>query len=90
MEQKFSITWEVLKSGQPRPHADSIYIYKVFSDSPEYLIMGFCTQILKPSKNKGSNFSGSSSFPFGLESFYSFEKTGEHEYLYKVCQPYTG
>ncbi len=87
---QFSISWEVIRAGQVRAYADSIYEYKICSESPEKRVEEFCTKILEPAKHKGTNFSGSCNFPHGLESFYSFSKIDENIYHYLVCRPYTG
>ncbi len=87
---QFSISWEVIRAGQPRPYADSIYEYKVYSESSEQRILAYCTRILRPAEHKGSNFSGSCDFPHGLSPFYAFKKIVGNTYHYIVCQPYTG
>ena len=90
---KFLITWDVLRAGQPRPYADSIYEYKVYSDKSEEDVERFCKTMIKPCSQKanpGDSFSGSSDFPHGMNSYYAFRKLSENTYQYLVCVPYTG
>jgi len=86
----YRIEWTIKRQGQVRPYADSVYEYEIESDLKEAKVRKFCTEILKPSENIGSGFTGACSFPFGLNSYYSFWKTGDNSYNYKVCCPYTG
>jgi len=79
-----------IRGGQLRPYADSVYEYEIESTLDPKETENHCTAKVKPCQNKGSDFSGSCSFPFGLNSFYSFSKIAENKYNYKVCEPYTG
>jgi len=91
--QVLSIEWQVLRAGQPRPYADSIYEYVIKSKLPESFIKNFCTKVLKPcdipSKAGNEQFTGSCGFPYGLDSFYKFKQEAEGIYKYVVCEPFT-
>lgn len=94
-----TIKYEKVRSGQLGSHKDSVTEIKIITDetNPNY-IKRFCTEFLLPCKNEankpGCSFTGTCSFPYGLESFYSFRDVGMednmHVYTYKVCYPYTG
>jgi len=92
MQEVKTISWKVLRAGQVRPYADSVYEYEIESNIHENQVKEFCFTFLKRvnSKNKGNNFSGNCSFPYGLSAYYQFTKVEEGKYLYTVCNPYTG
>lgn len=81
---------ETLRSGQVSSYKDSVYEYRVTSTAPEEQVLEAClNDIHKCNKeNKGYDFSGSCSFPYGLNNFYSFTKIQDGVYIYKVCSPY--
>jgi len=86
------ITWEVKRSGQVAAYKDTITQYELKSNQSEGFIKLFCTQILRFSRNESPNgcYTGSCSFPFGMESYYSFVEIEANVYIYTVCNPYTG
>jgi hypothetical protein len=83
---------ETLRSGVVSAYKDSVYEYRVTSTAPEEQVLEVClTDIHKCNKeNKWNDFSGSCSFPYGLNNFYSFKKIQDGVYIYKVCSPYCG
>lgn len=88
MEEGKYIIIRCLHDGQVAAYKDSIYSYEIESDMSAGLVKHFCTRKLKKAEHEGTDFSGSCSFPFGLNPFYSFTKTGDNSYKYIVCQPY--
>ena len=91
--KEFLIRWDVIRTGQSGKYTDSIYEYKVYSDQPEHDVEKFCKEFIRPATHKariGDNFNGRCGYPYGLESFYSFQKIGENTYRYLVCYPYNG
>jgi hypothetical protein len=88
----FEIKVEVLKYGQVAPYKDSVYEYRIKTTLPEFDVKSFCVKFLKPATHEVESgcFNGSCSFPFGLENYYKFSKTGDDSYYYIVCSPYTG
>lgn len=87
------INWDNLRAGQVRPYGDSIYRYRVMSDSPMFVVSTFCRKVLKPCENEcldDNQYTGSCSFPFALNSFYKFEMESPGVYIYTVCEPWTG
>ena len=88
MEEKFEV--KEISGGQLRPYADSVYVYEVKSEEPKEEVEKYCMKEVHHSGHKGSDFSGSCDFPFGLSSFYSFFEKAPGIYTYKVCEPYAG
>ena len=90
MSEKFKV--KNIRYGQVASYKDSIYEYEVISEVPESEVEKHCITEVKPCKNKsqGSSFHGSCSFPFGLNSYYKFNKVADNTYRYTVCSPYTG
>lgn len=81
-----------VQGGQIASYKDSIYEFIVQSYLHEEQVEELCKLYCRNSthKVKNGNFNGSCSFPFGLESFYKFERIGYGVYRYIVCEPYTG
>lgn len=82
-----------LRSGQARAYQDSVYDYEITSDEGTEKTKEHClTNIQKcnPENQTGDfrNHSGACGFPFGLESFYTFEELGGGKYRYTVTRPY--
>ena len=80
-----------IRGGQVRPYADSIYQYKITSDKPEEKVEEHCAKEVHRCSNKlqGGCFTGSTGFPFGLDSYYKFNKMSDGKFSYTVCEPYT-
>lgn len=79
-----------LKKGQVGPYKDSIYRWKIESELSETEVKDYCTGTLMPCEKEhpSGNYSGTSDFPFGLNSYFKFENKGEGTFLYTVCVPY--
>lgn len=86
------ITVIKVQGGQVASYKDSIYRFIVQCFLPEEQVEELCKLYCRNSNNKlqGGNFNGSCSFPFGLNSFYRFNKLAYGVYEYTVCEPYTG
>lgn len=91
-EFEIQVKVAVLKSGQVRPYADSIYQYEVESNLSESETKRLCTSFIRRSAFEEPNgkYNGSCGFPHGLNSYYKFTKQVYEKYLYTVCEPYTG
>jgi len=80
-------------AGQVRSYADSIYKYEIKSpldiEHVEAVARDRIDRLHKVT-NKGWCFSGSCSFPFGLEPYFRLSKDGDGSYTLLICQPYTG
>lgn len=81
-----------LRSGQPRPYADSIYEYDVTttpgtSDEAWELCQSLC---IAKNRRDGASHDGACGFPFGLQSYGSLRKLNEHgtKWNYRVTSPY--
>jgi len=92
-EITYSIRWQIIRVGQLRLYADSIYEYRIESELHENLIKNFCIKVLRPCSIEGrvgtEQFDGSCSFPHGLQPYYRFRKIEENIYEYVVCEPFT-
>ena len=85
--------FECLQAGQQKPYQDSVYYYKIYSDLDAEKVLELARKHISKlgdTTNKGSCFSGSCNFPFGLETYYSFAKVKNNEFDLKICHPYTG
>lgn len=88
--RKISIEIETLKSGQPRPYADSEYEYILTVEGmSEFEVERYCTTMLRHCRNtyqKWQENKGDPSVYFG--GYYTFEKLGDGEYRYFKLEPY--
>jgi hypothetical protein len=95
-EYKFKV--ETKRAGQPRPYADSEYVYEVTSDCSERVIKAFCNEVLRKSYPRSEmpnpfagelvRFENITNNNAG-KSFYE-EKDKEDTYIYHVREEYTG
>lgn len=81
-----------VRSGQARAYQDSVYGYEIESDqTPEEVKLICLTEIHKCNQKYIVNINdhtGACGFPFGLDSFYSFEDHKNGTYTYIVTEPY--
>lgn len=81
-----------VRSGQARVYEDSVYKYEIESDhTPEEVKQICLTEIRKcnPANSVNRNtHTGACGFPFGLDSFYSFEDHKNGTFTYTVTKPY--
>lgn len=76
--------------GQPRPYADSYYEFTIESERPEQEVKRFCTEFLRPCRrdiqkwNEDQKTDAAAYFA----GYYTFSKSGENQYRYKVTEPY--
>lgn len=85
---EYSITVNIIKSGQPRPYADSEYEYEITAENcSEYMIKDFCTRYLCPCNQtrKQWNTDDANSYFHG---YYEFSKIADNKYRYYVMQPF--
>nr|DAI19564.1 MAG TPA: hypothetical protein [Caudoviricetes sp.] len=78
---------EIIKAGQPRPYADSEYQYVITSDCGEYNVKAFCTKVLRPKNQAYKDWDRDSAASY-FAGYYTFEKTGENTYKYRVIEPF--
>lgn len=88
--RKITIEIETVRSGQPRPCADSEYEYILTIEGmSEFEVERYCTTILRSCKNTYQTWSENKNDPsihFG--GYYRFEKLEDGKYRYYVLQPY--
>lgn len=87
----YKYTIKCLQAGQVAPYKDTIYKYKVTTNEQSIdEILAYCRSKIdnfKNVENKGSNFSGSCSFQYGLEPYYHYDNEDK---ILSICYPYTG
>ena len=68
-----------LQSGQVAPYKDTVYKYILMTDMEIHTAHFFCVENIQRCniRNIGSDFSGSCSFPFGLERYHKFTPVNE-------------
>jgi hypothetical protein len=76
----------VIRSGQPRPYADSVYEYEIINKSEtkfdKSFVLKLCVQFLRktvPEKEKTGWW----------EAHYTFEQIDDRTFRYVVVEPYT-
>lgn len=84
-EYKYNV--EIIKEGQPKPYADSEYVYIITSGCGEYNVKAFCTKILKPKNQEYKDWCRYSADSY-FKGYYTFEKTSENTYKYRVVEPF--
>lgn len=89
-KRTYKIEVETIKSGQPRPYADSEYEYIVQTEGmSDWMVERFCTCVLRPCNKTYSQWSSktgdASTYFIG---YYNFEKISEKTYKYYVREPY--
>lgn len=89
--RKITIEIETIRSGQPRPYADSYYEYILtVCGMPEFEVKEYCTKILRPCKqtakewNEGKNNNAAVYF----HGYYRFEKIEDNKYKYFKLEPF--
>ena len=73
---------EVVRSGQPRPYADSVYEFIITDNSeqphPEQTIRAFCESVLAPPRRCGA----------GLDSTENLTNLRENRWKYQQLMPF--
>ena len=84
MNRELTFTFRVrtLASGQPRPFADTRYLYEITSPLPPATVKKFCTSLLHPCKVECNP----QHCP--LVPYYRFERMDQDRYRYGVTFPY--
>lgn len=84
-EYKFKVT--CLQAGQQRRYGDSYYEFEVETDEGEAMAKRFCTNVLHPCRQAYKDWNKDSAESY-FAGYYTFEKTGENKYHYKVTEPF--
>ncbi len=84
-DYKFNVT--CLQAGQQRRYGDSYYEYEVETGEGEAMAKMFCTNVLCPCRQAYKDWSKDSAGSY-FAGYYTFEKTGENKYHYKVTKPF--
>lgn len=84
-DYKFNVT--CLQAGQRRRYRDSYYEYEVETDEGEAMAKMFCTNVLHPCRQAYKDWNKDSAGSY-FAGYYTFEKTGENKYHYKVTKPF--
>ena len=89
-KRKFSVEIETIKSGQPRPYADSEYEYILTVDGmTEFEVELYCKFILRSCKSTYQKWCENKNDPsiyFG--GYYKFEKLEGGKYRYYKLEPF--
>ena len=88
--RKISIEIETVRSGQPRPYADSHYEYILTVEGmSEHEVKAYCTKILRPhSQTRAEWVAGKTNEACYFSGYYTFDKVAENKYKYYVMQPF--
>lgn len=88
--RKITIEIETIRSGQPRPYADSYYEYILTVDGmAEFEVKEYCTKILKPCCQPYAKWvaeKNNAAVYFG--GYYNFEKIADNKYRYYKLEPF--
>jgi len=86
-----AMTSTVVQCGQPRPYADSVYVFDITADpsATEAQVWEY-GQTLRSARNRDDNqrHDGSCGFPFGLQSYGSLRNPAVGKWRYSVTEPY--
>ena len=88
--RKISMEIEILRSGQPRPYADSEYEYELTVDGMfAHEVKSYCMYVLCACNQDYETWlAGQSSAATYFAGYYKFSKTGENKYHYYVLKPF--
>ena len=84
----------LVRAGQDGPYSDTIYRYRIEAkdDMNEDEIIDYCTThvhtVDRSRRVAKMECNGRCSWPYGMNSFYSFYREGD-DYFYTVVYPYT-
>lgn len=88
--RKITIEIETIRSGQPRPYADSYYEYILTVEGmSEFDVKAYCTRILSPcGQTHGEWYEGKNNAATYFAGYYTFEKIGDNKYRYLRVSPF--
>jgi hypothetical protein len=86
-EKEYKFNVRQIKSGQPKPYADSEYEYEVESDCPEFTVKQFCTKVLQPCNQTKAEWDVKNANSY-FRGYYEFRQIDVNKYRYYVLQPF--
>lgn len=91
MKTKKVIEITTLKYGQPRPYADSEYLFELeVEEMSEFEVMLYCTKVLRRCSQTNEEWqAGMQDANVYFNGYFTFNKVGENKYRYFVLEPYT-